>query len=104
MLISDLALLLSSFTLGVLSAVAILRYHHHRHSRDNLMAVITAFQPALDSLDASATAIAALVGAGTTLPEGAASAQDITDTLDAVNAKAASVAGALPQPEASPEG
>lgn len=66
--------------------------------RNTAMTILAAFQPALDSLDASATAIAALVAAGTTLPEGAASAQDVTDTLDAVNAKAASVAGALPQP------
>lgn len=51
------------------------------------MAVLAAFQPVLDELAALPDAIAAKVAsAGGTLPEGAASAQDVTDTLAAVQA------------------
>lgn len=76
-----------------------------------IMAVIAAFQPLIDadtaaaaSLTASAAAIATLL-ANPALPEGAASAQDVSDTLAAlttasgsVTTEAAAVAAAIPAP------
>lgn len=59
------------------------------------MALIAAFQPALDELDASITEIKALVTAG-----GGASAQDVADTVAAVQQRADDVKAALTPPAA----
>lgn len=72
----------------------VIYYVVNRSNRKTQMAVLAAFQPSIDSLNDSASKIAALV-ASPTLPEGAASAQDVTDTLDAVQAAAAGVAAPL---------
>lgn len=68
-----------------------------RSNRKTLAMIIAAFDAPLASLDDSAAKIAVLV-ANPTLPDGAASAQDVADTLDAVTTKAAAVASAIPEP------
>lgn len=85
---------------------------HHQH-KDPYAMIIAAFQPSIDantaaaeSLNASATAIAALL-ANPILPPGAADATDVSDTAaalstssEAVTAAAAAVAAAIPAPAA----
>lgn len=57
--------------------------------RTQIMPMIAAFQPVLDELNALPAEIAAKVAASAgVLPEGAASAQDVTDTVAALQAAA----------------
>ena len=64
-------------------------------AKDKLMAVIAAFQPVLDELNALPGAITQALS-NAPLPAGAASAQDVTDTLGAVQTAADAAKAAVP--------
>lgn len=59
------------------------------------MAVIAAFQPVLDELNALPGAITAALS-NAPLPAGSASAQDVSDTLSAVQTAASAATAAVP--------
>lgn len=67
-------------------------------NRKTDMAVLSQFQPVIDELNAAVTAIQGLHGA---LPPGAASAQDVADTLAAVQTAADAVKTAAQLPAAA---
>lgn len=69
-------------------------FHLIFHRRTSDMAVIAAFQSALDELDTSIAEIKTLVAAGSSGP----SAQDVSDTVAAVQQRADAVTAALVPP------
>jgi hypothetical protein len=62
-----------------------------------IMAIIAGFQPVIDALNAAAAQITANAGQ---LPAGAASAQDVSDTLSGVTAAQEAVTNAVTPPAA----